>query len=301
MSEQATSTQAESSDNLMGMLNSFNNGSLEQQVESETEGKEMPEQEQQSENTEEQVVSEEQQTEAVEQVKQWLIDNKFEDTEEGRAKLADAYKNIQSAKDKAETELRDKNGKYEKLEVLDSWLKNNPQVIELLEKEAQKQETNSPPAKPEDYDLMDEQTEGSSSYKWRLEYDQWLIDQGAKKAMTQFEGIRKQENVEKQKEAEIKELKSLGMSEEEIKSFYGFMKSPENVTTQNMVKVWKVLNNKQEDAKSSENKEVNDNKVLKMEKVQSGASVEGKAPPVKKPADKEIDDFMKGIMQFSKK
>ena len=40
---------------------------------------------------------------------------------------------------------------------------------------------------------------------------------------------------------------------------------------------------------------------LKMEKVQSGASVEGKAPPVKKPADKEIDDFMKGIMQFSKK
>ena len=96
MSEQATSTQAKSGDNLMGMLNSFNNGSLEQQVESETEGKEMPEQEQQSENTEEQVVSEEQQTEAVEQVKQWLIDNKFEDTEEGRAKLADAYKNIQS-------------------------------------------------------------------------------------------------------------------------------------------------------------------------------------------------------------
>ena len=37
-----------------------------------------------------------------------------------------------------------------------------------------------------------------------------------------------------------------------------------------------------------------------MEKVQSGASVEGKPTPVKKPAEKELDDFMKGILQFSK-
>jgi hypothetical protein len=302
MSEQATSTQAQEGDNLMGMLNTFNNGSPEQQVESETEEQKVQQPEEQQAEPEESKENLESEEEAVEQVKQWLIDNKFEDTEEGREKLADAYKNIQSAKDKAESELRDKSTKYEKLEVLDDWLKKNPQIIDLLEQEAQKQESSGPPAKPEDYDLMEEQVEGSTSQQWRLEYDQWLIDQGAKKAMNQFEGIRQKENVEKQRQAEVNELKSLGMTDEEIQSFYGFMKSPENVTTQNMVKVWKVLNNKEDNAQStSKEKEVKDSKVLKMEKVQSGASIEGKAPPVKKPADKEIDEFMKGIMQFSKK
>jgi len=38
-----------------------------------------------------------------------------------------------------------------------------------------------------------------------------------------------------------------------------------------------------------------------MERVQSGASVEGNSTPAKKPQDKELDDFMKGILQFSKK
>jgi hypothetical protein len=37
-----------------------------------------------------------------------------------------------------------------------------------------------------------------------------------------------------------------------------------------------------------------------MEKVQSGAAIEGKPTPVKKPEEKELDGFMKGIMQFSK-
>ena len=304
MSEQATSTQETGNDNLMGMLTQFNEGSLAPAVESEAEEQEVqnPEAEETQEQTQE--VSAEEQTakeeKAVEEVRKWLIDNKFEDTEDGRAKLADAYKNIQSAKDKAESELKQKSTHYEKLEVLDKWLNENPKLIEMLQQEAQKQEADGPPAKPEDYDITEEQIEGSESQKWRMEYDQWLIDQGAKKAMNQFEGIRKEETKVKQRQAEINELKSLGMSDEEIKSFYGFMNAPENVTTKNMVKVWKVLNDKQEDANTT-SKDVKDNKVLKMEKVQSGASVEGKAPPVKKPADKEIDDFMKGIMQFSKK
>ena len=92
------------------------------------------------------------------------------------------------------------------------------------------------------------------------------------------------------------------MTDEEIQSYYGFMKSPDNVTTSNMVKVWKVLNGKQETANSpSEKEKANRTNVLEMEKVQSGASVEGKPTPVKKPQEKELDDFMKGILQFSKK
>tara|TARA_R100001377_G_scaffold16197_1_gene8239 strand:- start:4105 stop:5004 length:900 start_codon:yes stop_codon:yes gene_type:complete len=299
MSKNTTSTQEPKDDNLMGMLNTFNEGpasSTEVNVENEIESKA----EETIELSEKEITQKEEA--AVEEVKEWLIDNKFEDTEEGRSKLADAYKNIQSAKDKAEVELRDKSSKYEKLEVIDSWLQKNPDIVEKLQKEATKQEVGGSPKKPEDYEILEEGSEGSSSQVWRQEYDQWLIDQGAKKAMNQFEGVRQKESQVKARQAEVTELKSLGMTEEEIKSYYGFMKSPENVTTSNMVKVWKVLNEKQESVNSPSDKEqASRSKVLEMEKVQSGASVEGKPTPVKKPADKELDDFMKGILQFSKK
>lgn len=297
MSKNTTSTQETKDDNLMGMLNTFNEPSSSEEVNVETEIE--SETEEAIELSEEEITQKEE--EAVKEVKKWLIDNKFEDTEEGRDKLADAYKNIQSAKDKAEGELREKSSKYEKLEVIDSWLQKNPHIVEKLQEEANKQEAGGPPQKPEDYEILEEASEGSSSQVWRQEYDQWLIDQGAQKAMKQFEGVRQQESQVKARQAEINELKSLGMTEEEIKSYYGFMKSPENVTTSNMVKVWKVLNGKEESVNSpSEKEKAGQSKVLEMEKVQSGASVEGKPTPVKKPAEKELDDFMKGILQFSK-
>ena len=298
MSKKTTSTQEPKDDNLMGMLNTFNEepasskeAIVENEIESETE--------EAIELSKEEITQKEE--EAVKEVKKWLIDNKFEDTEEGRDKLADAYKNIQSAKDKAEGELREKSSKYEKLEVIDSWLQKNPHIVEKLQKEADKQEAGGSPQKPEDYEILEEASEGSSSQVWRQEYDQWLIDQGAQKAIKQFEGVRQQENQVKARQAEINELKSLGMTDEEIQSYYGFMKSPENVTTSNMVKVWKVLNEKKENVNSpSEKEKAGQSNVLEMEKVQSGASVEGRPTPVKKPAEKELDDFMKGILQFSK-
>ena len=297
MSKNTTSTQETKDDNLMGMLNTFNEPSSSEEVNVETEIE--SETEEAIELSEEEITQKEE--EAVEEVKKWLIDNKFEDTEEGRDKLADAYKNIQSAKDKAEGELREKSSKYEKLEVIDSWLQKNPHIVEKLQDEANKQEAGGPPQKPEDYEILEEASEGSSSQVWRQEYDQWLIDQGAQKAMKQFEGVRQQESQVKARQAEINELKSLGMTEEEIQSYYGFMKSPENVPTSNMVKVWKGLNGKEESVNPpSEKEKAGQSKVLEMEKVQSGASVEGKPTPVKKPAEKELDDFMKGILQFSK-
>ena len=127
MSKKTTSTQEPKDDNLMGMLNTFNEepasskeAIVENEIESETE--------EAIELSKEEITQKEE--EAVKEVKKWLIDNKFEDTEEGRDKLADAYKNIQSAKDRAEGELRDKSSKYEKLEVIDSWLQKNPHIVE---------------------------------------------------------------------------------------------------------------------------------------------------------------------------
>ena len=103
----------------------------------------------------------------------------------GQQGVRGAGKNPQSAKDKAEGELREKSSKYEKLEVIDSWLQKNPHIVEKLQDEANKQEAGGPPQKPEDYEILEEASDGSSSQVWRQEYDQWLIDQGAQKAMKQ--------------------------------------------------------------------------------------------------------------------
>ena len=254
MSENTTNeTQIVKDDNLMSALSKFNEGVTGSE---ETEVIEEPTTEETAQLSEEEITEQE---EAVEEVKKWLIDNKFEDSQEGREKLADAYKNVQSAKDKAEGELRNKSSKYEKLDKLDEWLKSNPKIVEMLQNEAEKQEVNGPPEKPEEYDLMEESLQGSPSNLWRKEYDEWLIEQGAQKAMQQFETVRQKESAVKAQEAEINELKSLGMSDDEIKSFYGFMQSPENVTTSNMVKVWKVLNEKENNnAESSSDIKTND-------------------------------------------
>ena len=106
----------------------------------------------------------------------------------------------------------------------------------------------------------------------------------------------------KARQAEINELKSLGMSEEEIQSFYGFMKSPDNVTTSNMVKVWKVLNEEERKRRIhlQKRKKKIQPRFSKWKKCKVVLLVEGKSTPAKKPEDKELDGFMKGIMQFSK-
>ena len=76
MSKNTTSTQETKDDNLMGMLNTFNEPSsseevnVENEIESETE--------EAIELSEEEITQKEE--EAVEEVKKWLIDNKFEDT-----------------------------------------------------------------------------------------------------------------------------------------------------------------------------------------------------------------------------
>jgi hypothetical protein len=58
----------------------------------------------------------------------WLIENKFRNDEEGREKLAESYKSMQSLKDKAEGTLKSQESEYERLKQLDQFLKDNPTV-----------------------------------------------------------------------------------------------------------------------------------------------------------------------------
>tara|TARA_R100000458_G_C8265447_1_gene240548 strand:- start:682 stop:1605 length:924 start_codon:yes stop_codon:yes gene_type:complete len=236
----------------------------------------------------------------------WLIENKFRDDEDGRAKLAESYKNMQSLKDKAEGTLKNQESEYERLKQLDQFLKENPKVVDTLQKEVQNtsKKVNSAPEKPEDYDILDEQIDGSSSQAWRKEHDEWLIKQGAAKAMQYVDDVRQKDAETQALQAEVNQLKSMGMSEEEIKSFYGWMENPENVTIENRVKVYQILNgqvSKESNNAETESKSSSGKDIKEMSKnVGAAASVEGKSPAAKTTFDKEQENWVSSIMQFSK-
>ena len=99
---QKTETGSENQNNIMDELNKFNTPQAEvgsEEVESkEAETKETSQPEEQSE-VEESPKENSKPTE-------WLIENKFRNDEDGRMKLAESYKNMQSMKDKAESTLK---------------------------------------------------------------------------------------------------------------------------------------------------------------------------------------------------
>ena len=233
----------------------------------------------------------------------WLIDNKFRDDEDGRQKLADSYKNMQSMKDRAEQELKSQGGEYDKLKQLDKFLKENPDVVNVIQEQVTKvaESSDASPEKPEDYDILDESVNGTSSQKWRVSYDEWLIEQGARKAMQYVDDVRHQDARQANLQAEVDQLKSLGMTDTEIEGYYGWMNNPDNVTTENKVKIYKILNGQvSKESNDADVKNSTGQSVKEMSKNVSAGAVEGKAPASKTSLEKEQEDWATSIMQFSK-
>lgn len=296
-------TEESGSDNqkdVMDSLKEFNNPSAEgseemEAKEAETKAKPQPEEksdvEESPKETEESNVN-------------WLIENKFRNDDEGRQKLADSYKNMQSMKDKAEKTLKSQEVEYDRLKQLDQFLQENPNVVNTLKSEVKKvaKTEDSPPVKPEDYDILDEQIDGSSSQEWRGQHDKWLIKQGAAQAMQYVDDIRQKDANTQALQSEVNELKSLGMSDDEINSYYGWMDSPENVTTENKVKIYRILNGQvsQESIGAEAQSNSSDTDIKEMSKNVSAGAVEGKAPATKTSFEKEQDNWVSSIMQFSK-
>ena len=296
-------TEESGSDNqkdVMDSLKEFNNPSAEGSEEmeaKEAENKAKPQPEEKSD-------VEESPKETEESKVNWLIENKFRNDDEGRQKLADSYKNMQSMKDKAEKTLKSQEGEYDRLKQLDQFLQENPNVVNTLKSEVKKvaKTEDSPPVKPEDYDILDEQIDGSSSQEWRGQHDKWLIKQGAAQAMQYVDDIRQKDANTQALQSEVNELKSLGMSDDEINSYYGWMDSPENVTTENKVKIYRILNGQvsQESISAEAQSNSSDTDIKEMSKNVSAGAVEGKAPATKTSFEKEQDNWVSSIMQFSK-
>ena len=154
---------------------------------------------------------------------------------------------------------------------------------------------NAPPVKPDDYDILDESIENSSSAKWRAEHDKWLISQGATQAMLEVEKLKSELSQSQAFDAETIELQKMGLSDTDIVEYRQFMADPNNVSQENLVEIWKTLSKKGNNSKP----EVAQQAPKVKNKQNSAASVSGNAPQAIEPEEKAVDDFWKGIMEFN--
>jgi len=230
----------------------------------------------------------------------WLINNKFKNTEEGATELAKAYKELQSKSDIKINDLSDKVGRLGKLEQLDKVLSDSPTVVQAMQDELVRLRNGAlkSPEKPEDYDILDETIEGTSSYKWRQEYDTHLVEQGKTAAKEEVDNLRQEIAQKDASRARIAKLQKLGMDSKDIKDYYSFMTEKKNLTDDNLVPIWRILSGREDLSTTNQGSPSNINPETKRV---SAAAVEGKAPEQLPDTEKAKDAFWNDIMKSAKK
>ena len=290
MSKKKKTTETPKGDNLVDVLNDFNTeeGSQDktEAVESEEEKKvdNTPVEESKSEGKTEEEVN-------------WLIDNKFKDDKDGAQKLATAYKELQSARDK-DNSSPDKE-RFEKFKQLDKIIESNPSVATAMQDELQRlaDNQNKSPEKPEDYDILDESIEGTESYKWRQEYDKYLVDMGRNAAKEEVNALRQEMAQKQATQARILKLREKGLSDDDIKNYHTFMTDKKNLNDDTLVDVWKILSGKKDMTTSNQEAPVNNAEPKRV----SAAAVTGSVPEQAKPETKAKEEFWDGIMKSARK
>ena len=282
---QQVETKSEDNLNMIDVLDDFNQGSSEEPQAEEVQAEESNVETQPEEainNTKEDV--------------QWLIDNKFKNDEEGRENLAKSYRELQSKYDKDSNRSKEDQEKFDRLEKLDSFLKENPEVVKTMKDKVDTIARNEagPPKKPEDYDILDESIDDSSSAKWRAEYDSWLISQGQQAAKKELESYRAEREAAERQAQEVLELKKMGLSDKEIPDYYNFVTSDANLTTENLVKIYRYLKVDGNDTKPEEKQQPVEPKRT------SAAAATGSTPPAKSSEKKVVEEFWDGIMKFNR-
>lgn len=289
MSKKEKTTKTPKGDNLVDVLNDFNTGEGSQ---SKTDG-DGSEEEKMVDNTE----VEESKSEEKGESKSWLIDNKFSNDEEGAKKLATAYKELQSLRDK-ENASPDKE-RFKKFKQLDKIIKQNPSVANAMQDELERlaNNQNSAPEKPEDYDILDEGIEGTESYKWRAAYDKYLVDMGRNAAKEEVDALRHEMAQKQAAQARILKLREKGLSDDDIKDYHMFMTDKKNLNDDTLVDVWKILTGKKDMATSNQETPISNAEPKRV----TAAAVTGSAPEQAKPETKAKEEFWNGIMKSARK
>ena len=244
-------------------------------------------------NTEEFTEETTEQTQERQEAVQYLIDNKFQDTPGGRQELAKAYTELQSKTDKDKAQFQRKSDHYTRLDKLDGYLKENPDAVKMLQSRIQdeKKKLQGPPDKPDDYDILDEGVESSSSSEWREKYNAWLINEGrtaAKAEVDAFKNDLKQQDLARRDD---NELSDLGLSSDDKAHFRQFLQDPANLNNKTLVQIWKFLNGDGAVIPNGKNGAAK-NKNLQT----SAAAVSGNTPATITPQSAELDEFWDGIM-----
>lgn len=192
--------------------------------------------------------------------KKWLIEDKFEDNEEGRKALIKSFNEGQgviSGKETKITELEQTLKGFDNLKTLDEFIKKDKQTFQFLEmrKDQLKNGGGSTlvePQMPTDYDILDVGTPGTSSYKYQKEirtYDKALLKQ---EMQTDFDAkiekinstITTNQQTTQSKQELHKELKGFGLDDVEIAKYEKFFADKENATVENTVKIFNLLTGK---------------------------------------------------------
>ena len=285
--DQKQQVEAKSEDNLnmIDVLDDFNQGSSEEPVEQEVQTEDS--------NVETQP---EEKVETTEENVKWLIDNKFKDDEEGKENLAKSYRELQSKHDKDNSKNKDESEKFERLEKLDMFLKDNPEVVKTMKSKVDDiaKTESGPPKKPGDYDILDESIEGTPSSIWRAEHDNWLVTQGKKAAKEELDAYKAELEGAKQQANEVAELKKMGLSDEEIPEYYNFVTSDANLTTENLVKIYRYLKVDEDNTSSGKTQQPVPTKRT------SAVAATGSTPSAKSNDKKEVEAFWDGIMKFNR-
>ena len=285
--DQKQQVEAKSQDNLnmIDVFDDFNQGSSEEPVEQEVQTEDS--------NVETQP---EEKVETTEENVKWLIDNKFKDDEEGKENLAKSYRELQSKHDKDNSKNKDESEKFERLEKLDMFLKDNPEVVKTMKSKVDDiaKTESGPPKKPGDYDILDESIEGTPSSIWRAEHDNWLVTQGKKAAKEELDAYKAELEGAKQQANEVAELKKMGLSDEEIPEYYNFVTSDANLTTENLVKIYRYLKVDEDNTSSGKTQQPVPTKRT------SAVAATGSTPSAKSNDKKEVEAFWDGIMKFNR-
>ena len=187
---------------------------------------------------------------------------------------------------------------------LTEFLRANPEAVEAMQNVVEKKQSDSsPPEMPEDFDSLDIYAEGTTSndwYKEQREYERKQIIGEVVNAVQGELGARDNKQQEAQEESEYLDyLKNdEKLNDDQIKEYLEFMTNDENVTTKNMVKVWRILSGQQMENGTTDN--LPPSRADEKRQVPSAAAISGSAPP-KPTAQKAQDEWIDGLMEFSKK
>tara|TARA_R100000808_G_scaffold2927_1_gene10916 strand:- start:8744 stop:9652 length:909 start_codon:yes stop_codon:yes gene_type:complete len=233
-------------------------------------------------------------------VGEWLIDNKFKDDNEGKVKLADSYRHLQSEYDKLRNEGQSLSKEAEDALEFAKWVANNEDARNALNELANKpkEELSKP---PEDFDPLDIYTEGTTSNEWYNSFQAQQRDQLRQEIVSDVRQEFEQRDTQARQETEARQMVSYlqsehNMSEAEVGDYLNFIKDENSFSTENLVQLYKTAKGQPE----STTKEKNPESVPAPKDIPAGvnaATTGGSNPPASK---NPVDDLMDSLMGNSK-